>query len=128
MMIRRSGVLAALLAVLFAAGCAGASTDDPAVSAPSASATPSAPAPPSSQPPSAEPGSTTLSGTITAGVEGNCLLLKDDSGSHLLVFKDPALRAQARAGMKVTVVGTPQPRMMSTCQQGIPFVVSTLTR
>jgi hypothetical protein len=123
MMIRRSGVLAALLAVLFAAGCAGTSADDPAVSAPT---TPSAQ--PSTQPPSAEPGSTTLTGTIAAGVEGNCFLLKDDSGSHLLVFKDPALRAQARPGMKVTVVGTPQPGMVTTCQQGVPFVVSTLTR
>lgn len=133
MMIRRSGVFAALLAVLFAAGCAGSSagstTADPVGSSRSASAS-SASSASSAQPsaglPSASPGSQTISGTITAGVEAHCLLLQDGGGSHLLVFRDPALRAQAKVGAKVTLSGTPQPRMMSTCQQGIPFIVSSL--
>ncbi|MDR6321853.1 hypothetical protein J3R03_006049 [Actinoplanes couchii] len=59
----------------------------------------------------------TLTGTVTAGVEHGCLLL----GEHLLVGGD---RALIRAGAYVTVTGEVVPDLMTTCQQGIPFVVA----
>ncbi|MFI2709527.1 hypothetical protein ACH495_05270 [Micromonospora sp. NPDC018662] len=63
-------------------------------------------------------GGTTLSGTIRAGVEPNCLLLDD----HLLVGGP---RDLLKAGAKVEVTGRPEPGMMTTCQQGTPFVVES---
>jgi|SRR3954469_1469890 hypothetical protein len=68
----------------------------------------------------------TISGKVVAGVEPNCLLLQDSTGSHLLFFDDPSLRAAAKVGDEVTLVGRSQPGMMSTCQQGIPFIVSSV--
>ena len=67
-------------------------------------------------------GTTTLTGTIAAGVEPNCLLLDD----HLLIIDDPALRSAAKAGAAVTVTGRVEQGMMTTCQQGTPFIVTTL--
>jgi len=61
-----------------------------------------------------------------AGVEPNCLLVQDAKGSHLLVFDDKALRAETPVGAKVTLTGTSKPNMMSTCQQGVPFIVTSV--
>ncbi|MEV7232283.1 hypothetical protein AB0M79_35580 [Polymorphospora sp. NPDC051019] len=61
------------------------------------------------------PGLMTLTGTVTAGVEPNCFLLD----GYLLVGGTPTVRAGAR----VTVTGRVQADMMTTCQQGTPFVV-----
>lgn len=58
----------------------------------------------------------TLSGTVEAGVEHNCFLLD----GYLLVGGSPDL---VRAGARVTVTGHVQPGLMTTCQQGIPFMV-----
>jgi hypothetical protein len=68
-----------------------------------------------------------VTGTVEAGVEPNCRLIQDGSGSHLLVFRDAALRADAPVGKKVTVTGHAEPKMMSTCQQGIPFIVASIS-
>jgi len=65
---------------------------------------------------------TTLTGTIAAGVEPNCLLLDD----HLLIINDPAQRTAAKPGATVTVTGRVEQGMMTTCQQGTPFIVTTL--
>src|SRR3954465_16045189 len=112
-MIRRISALAVLLFALAFAACARPSAD-PARSAPSVA---SSPDPPGPDLPSAE-GGQTLSGTVTAGVEPGCVVLKADdrSGSHLLVFDDEALRSSAEAGARVTVVGKAQPGMVTTCQ------------
>jgi hypothetical protein len=64
----------------------------------------------------------TLTGTIKAGVEPGCLLLDN----HLLIIKDQTMKAQAKAGAKVTVTGQVQEDMMSTCMQGTPFLVTSL--
>jgi hypothetical protein len=64
----------------------------------------------------------TLTGTITAGVEPNCLLLDD----HLLIISDSQLQAAAKPGATVTVTGRADEGMMTTCQQGTPFLVATL--
>ena len=79
--------------------------------------------------PSGKPGTsgtTTITGMMAAGVEPGCLLLQDASGTHLLLFEDPAMRADVQAGSKVTVTGRSDPSMMSTCQQGTPFIVTAV--
>src|SRR6266542_2925716 len=121
MLIRRSGVLAALVAALFVAGCARSTTGSDSTGTPGATGSVSSGAPgpdgstsagatgsvsrgtPGSAPPSEEPtgtkppaatGSETLSGTVTAGVEPHCLLLTGNGPAHLLLFEDPSLRSK----------------------------------
>jgi hypothetical protein len=53
-------------------------------------------------------------------------VLKEGTASHLLVFDDESLRSAARIGVQVTVVGKAQPGMMTTCQQGTPFLVTSV--
>jgi hypothetical protein len=121
MLIGRRGVLAALTAVLFAAGCANTTSSPPSAPGPAGSAPSS-----SSSSPSLSPSAETISGTVAAGVEPNCLLLQGDGKPHLLVFADPALKARAKLGATVTVVGTAEPAQMTTCQQGTPFIVTSM--
>ncbi|WP_425437170.1 hypothetical protein [Micromonospora wenchangensis] len=115
-----------------------------ATAAPSATLTPSAP--PASVPPPAGstppagavppgglkpppggprlppgPGATELTGTVEAGVEPGCLLLD----GHQLVGGPKDVLA---AGARVTVTGRAQPDLMSTCQQGVPFLVESARR
>jgi hypothetical protein len=61
----------------------------------------------------------TLSGTVEAGVEANCLLLR----GYLLLGGD---RTALRAGATVTVTGRVQRDLLTTCQQGTPFTVETV--
>lgn len=65
-------------------------------------------------------GTTTLSGTVRAGVEMNCLLLD----GYLLVGGP---RDVIRAGARVTVTGQVRGDLMTTCQQGTPFMVQSAT-
>ncbi|HET6531758.1 MAG TPA: hypothetical protein VFH03_14275 [Actinoplanes sp.] len=98
--------------------------------APSASALPSAepsgsavsPGPP---PPSAA-GALSISGEVTAGVEPDCLLLTGAGEPYLLVFSDESMQAKAKVGARITVTGRAQPGMMTTCQQGIPYLVTSV--
>lgn len=69
-------------------------------------------------PPSVSSGTMTLTGTVTAGVEPNCLLLD----GYLLVGGP---RDVVRSGARVTVTGRVQPDLMTTCQQGTPLVVES---
>ncbi|MEU8661162.1 hypothetical protein [Actinoplanes philippinensis] len=129
MLIRRTVVPAALLLAL-SAGCANNTGTNTPIDAggpvpESAVASPVAPTV-SAGPVSADPGETTLTGTVTAGVEPNCLLLKDGSGDHLLITKDAGLKAALQPGAEVTVVGRSEPELMTTCMQGKPFVVSSV--
>jgi hypothetical protein len=59
----------------------------------------------------------TLTGIVTAGVEHQCLLLD----GYLLVGGD---RTVIRAGARLTVTGRIVPDLVTTCQQGTPFVVT----
>jgi hypothetical protein len=98
-----------------------------AASSPAASGTAS-PAP-SGEPSAGKPtasGAQTISGTIAEGVEPHCLILRDSGGSHVLFFDDPGLRSAAKAGSRVTLTGRSEPTMMTTCQQGVPFIVSSV--
>jgi hypothetical protein len=121
-------LVAPLFVALALAGCANGSSGDSAGAPAAASPAPSAPAS-SAPPPAGESATTgpaggtkTLTGTITAGVEPNCLLLED----HLLIINDPELRKSATAGATVTVTGRVEQGMMTTCQQGTPLVVTAL--
>lgn len=66
-------------------------------------------------------GATTLSGTLQGGVEPNCVLL-----DGYLLLGGP--RDVLRPGARVEVTGRVEPGMMSTCQQGTPFVVTAAHR
>lgn len=138
MLTRRSAAALGLIVCL--AGCANSPATSPSGAAASDSAPVSAPAPTSSAPaPSTEPttepsgakptatGAETITGTVEAGVEPGCLLLRDSKGSHLLFFDDAAMRTDAAVGKKVTLTGRSAPTMMSTCQQGIPFIVTSVS-
>jgi hypothetical protein len=136
-------MLIALLALLMTGACAGNS--DPS-SAPgsanqsgsavppgsanlSGSANPPGSAAPTRSASSAESGASgamTITGTVTAGVEPNCLLLTGDRDAHLLLFDDESVRSQAKVGTRLTVTGRAEPDMMTTCQQGIPFLVTAV--
>ncbi|MEV4621444.1 hypothetical protein AB0J74_22385 [Asanoa sp. NPDC049573] len=63
----------------------------------------------------------TITGTIAAGVEPNCLLI----GGFLLIGGD---RALLEPGARVTVTGRVDHTVVSTCQQGTPFVVTRVER
>ncbi|GID29798.1 hypothetical protein Abr02nite_47810 [Paractinoplanes brasiliensis] len=58
----------------------------------------------------------TLTGTVSAGVEHQCLLLD----GYLLVGGD---RSVIRAGARLTVTGEVVPDLITNCQQGTPLMV-----
>jgi hypothetical protein len=121
MMIRRFAAASALVAVLLAAGCARAA-DSGNPDSPGAPPVTTAPSPSTADPQPSVPAGQTITGTVSAGVEPNCLLV----AGHLLIFDDPALRELAVVGEDVTVVGRADQGMMTTCQEGTPFVVSAV--
>jgi hypothetical protein len=53
-------------------------------------------------------------------------VLTAGDASYQLVFDDPAMRSDAPVGKKVSLVGRAEPSMMSTCQQGVPFIVTAV--
>jgi hypothetical protein len=128
MLTRRFAVALTLVACL--AGCAG-NNAAPSAGSSSAPSSSSSAAPSSSPSPSLEPSESgtaeTVTGTIEAGVEPNCKLIRDDAGNHVLFFDDPTLKAKATVGKKVTVTGHSKPGMMTTCQQGTPFIVTSIS-
>jgi hypothetical protein len=69
-------------------------------------------------------GKVTVTGTVRAGVEPNCLLLDADGGGpYLLVGGE---RARLRPGARVAVTGRVERDLLSTCQQGEPLVVASI--
>jgi hypothetical protein len=127
MTVRRFAVLIAASAALALSACAGTSPVPSAGSAPSATApTPATPTTEPSGKTPVEKGSTTISGTVSAGVEPGCLILQSTESHHVLVFDDPALRAEAKVGATITVTGKAKPAQMTTCQQGVPFIVTAV--
>jgi hypothetical protein len=134
MKITRPLLLAALVALLVTAGCArdgGATDSTQPGGVPAGSASPDLPTSSDLPAPSkgGEPGATgalTVTGTVAKGVEPGCLLLSAGGQSHLLIFDDAALKAQATEGATLVVTGRSDPSMMTTCQQGTPFVVTAV--
>jgi len=82
--------------------------------------------PPSRKPGPGKPTAETLSGTVVAGVEPGCLILQGARSHHVLIFSDPALRRAAQVGSSITVTGRAEPSQMTTCQQGVAFIVTAV--
>ena len=81
------------------------------------------PVPPSGRtgkpvPPGTRPARLTLTGTAQPGVETGCLLLR----GYLLVGGPRDLLG---GGRPVRVTGRVQPDLVTTCQQGTPFLVDS---
>lgn len=73
---------------------------------------------------SSKPGSasqTTISGTVESGVESGCLVLEHDGTVYGIYGSFDS--SVVYAGAEVTLHGKVDPGMMTTCQQGTPFVV-----
>lgn len=68
-------------------------------------------------------GITTLTGTVTEGVESRCVVLIDDSGATVANLMGWDLQAHP-FGSTVEVTGTYEEGLMTTCQQGRPFTVT----
>lgn len=129
-----------LVAVLAACGSGGGGSDDDS-SAPSTSAAPTtspettateeSPVPDETTPyldpslgDSSKPGSdaqTTISGTVESGVESGCLVLEHEGTVYGIFGNFDS--SVVYAGAEVTLHGKVDTGMMSTCQQGTPFVV-----
>ncbi len=69
---------------------------------------------------------TTVQGTVTEGVEGGCVVLVDASGAVVANLQGWDLTAHPFESV-VEVTGTFEPDLMTTCQQGTPFEVITVT-
>jgi hypothetical protein len=81
---------------------------------------------PPTTPKSAPTSVMTLRGQVDDGVESGCTILRSDNGVvYLLLGGD---RGVLIAGGRVEVVGTPQPGLLTTCQQGTPFEVASARR
>jgi hypothetical protein len=112
-----------LLAGLLVAACAepdggdaGAGAGQGATSAPTTSPLTASPL---TTEPAPAAGEVTVTGTVSDGVEPNCLLLD----GYLLVGGD---RSRLLSGGRVTVTGRVERGLLSTCQQGVPLVVASV--
>lgn len=129
-----------MLAVLAACGSGGGGSDDdpstPSTSeapttSPEATATEESPVPDETTPhldpslgDSSKPGSgsqTTISGTVESGVESGCLVLEHNGTVYGIYGSFDS--SVVYAGAEVTLHGKVEKDMMTTCQQGTPFVV-----
>jgi hypothetical protein len=135
-MIRIAAAALGVVACLALAACGEGGTTDGASPAPTVSGGPSMTNPPSppeplrpspplakSSPPRTPaspqpPQVRTLTGTVGAGVEPNCVLL-----DGFLLVGGP--RDLLRPGARVTVTGRVRSDLMTTCQQGTPFAVES---
>lgn len=87
--------------------------------------------PPATVPPTSISASTpaggetvTVEGVVASGVEPDCLVLRTAQDTYLLLGGD---REALRPGQRVRVVGRSQPGTPTTCMQGTPLQVGTVT-
>jgi hypothetical protein len=114
-------VIAVLLAGLLALTACAEGGEDTGDAAPTPGGTVST-SPPSLPSPSAGPsGELILTGVVEEGVELGCLILRANGEPYLLLGGD---RAIITAGRRIIVRGRPDPGLVTTCQQGTPFVVA----
>lgn len=64
---------------------------------------------------------TTITGTVKSGVEAGCLILEHDGTVYGIYGRFDS--SVVFAGAEVTLYGKVDTGMMTTCQQGTPFVV-----
>lgn len=117
----RLSLCVALLAGALLSGCGGADSGDSYSPSPSSSAPSDMGA--SVDPGTGSPGAVTITGTPTEGVEDGCLVMQSGNTLYLLLGGD---RMALLSGQRVAVEGTPAPGLMTTCQQGTPFRVSSV--
>lgn len=91
----------------------GSSSGSPSASLPGGPSVPPSKGVPSGQ-------SITVTGTVQAGVEHGCLVLRTDTVQYLLLDGDPAV---VKDGAKLTVTGVVRKDVMSYCMQGVPLEV-----
>jgi hypothetical protein len=112
-----------LLAGLLVAACAEPDGDDAGAGAGQGATSAPTTSPLTASPLTTEPapaaGQLTVTGTVSDGVEPNCLLLD----GYLLVGGD---RSKLLSGGRVTVTGRVERGLLSTCQQGVPLVVASV--
>jgi hypothetical protein len=119
-------VVGLVLAVLALAACAGQGTGGAAAGGATTGPvlTTTTMRSPTTRPPPPGGGQLTATGTVKAGVEPGCLLLEaDQDGTYLLVGGE---REELRPGARVQVTGKVARDLLSTCQQGVPLVVSSI--
>jgi len=68
---------------------------------------------------------TSVVGDVIEGVEKGCYLLRVSGGKDLLLIG--ASLQQIRAGGRIRVTGRVEPGLVTTCQQGVPFIVSDVS-
>jgi Protein of unknown function (DUF5818) len=114
-----------LLAGLLLVACAGPGGDGGGAAQGGATTAPTTmPDDPPTTGPTAPTGEVTLVGTVTAGVEPDCLLLDAEHGGRYLLVGGE--RAELRPGRRVAVTGRVDRNLLSTCQQGEPLVVASI--
>lgn len=79
-------------------------------------------APPTKSPSSGQ--KITVTGTVVAGVEAKCLILKTDTTNYQLLGGDPKV---VHEDAHITVTGVIRTDVMSYCMQGVPLEVETAT-
>jgi hypothetical protein len=119
--------LMALLVGVLLAGCGGTSGDSGYSGEPDASTTVSVTGgpivSPSGKPPVASGQGITITGTPIEGVEDGCIVMQSGDKLYLLLGGDVSV---LMSGRPVAVTGTPNPGLMTTCQQGTPFQVTAV--
>ena len=70
----------------------------------------------------------TVQGVVEQGTEANCLLLRMDGRTYLLLGGEREDRDRLTVGTEVIVEGEPRPGAPVTCQQGTPFLVKNVRR
>jgi hypothetical protein len=114
-----------LLAGLLLVACAGADRDGGGAAQGGVTTVPTTlPDDPPVTGPTPPTGEVTLVGTVTAGVEPDCLLLDAENGGRYLLVGGE--RAELRPGRRVAVTGRVDRNLLSTCQQGEPLVVASI--
>jgi hypothetical protein len=82
---------------------------------------PETPRPPQPSPSPPAGALQTITGEVAPGVEMGCVLLRTDAGEFLLLGEQVD---ELSFGSTATVRGYADPSVMTTCQQGTPFMVS----